>query len=528
MKENSYLQEVQQEAQAVEFELKRKRRSAPVAATNIPMAQAIMPAPGAPMPLPAEPAPEGGGASSGDHGGLGVRVTGWYPFQTVVVPPNMYVVHTRRGQAKPEHIGLGVSFRFNPFTDSFLVVPSSMQTIQISANTICKELQGILIQAYVQWIIDDIEVAYRRLDFSDLEDPMRVVNIQLREQAEASIKDKVSTMSIHEVLSDKRPIIEELTRRIKEVAEGQGEGGGLGIRIVTVQIKEAVVSSTRLWENLQGPFRAEQRTQARLAEIEADQVIGERERAERQVRESAEIETEAKIEKLRADKQSETYDREQAEALRRHQLEQEGTRRRDQEQAETDRLRKAEEEALRLQDLELQAERRRKQLELEIEGYRKQVEELEARLAKELVAKRTHWELEAREAEESAKVEDAVQVARLAREARENQARNAQTEEELRFEAERRKIANRLSEAYVQLEAVRGIPEIARALPQPESLKSVSVGSQDSAGLAGMLAQVMGVLESYGVGRPAGAGVTQAGAPGEDAIPSDEAGPSPE
>jgi hypothetical protein len=36
-----------------------------------------------------------------------------------------------------------------------------------------------------------------------------------------------------------------------------------------VQIKEAVVSSTRLWENLQKPFRAERAKVARLAEVAA-------------------------------------------------------------------------------------------------------------------------------------------------------------------------------------------------------------------------------------------------------------------
>jgi len=39
------------------------------------------------------------------------------------------------------------------------------------------------VQAYVQWIVDDIYTAYRKLDFSDTGDPMRIVNVQLREQA---------------------------------------------------------------------------------------------------------------------------------------------------------------------------------------------------------------------------------------------------------------------------------------------------------------------------------------------------------
>ena len=42
-----------------------------------------------------------------------VRVSGFWRWKNVVVPPNAYVVHTRRGHEQPVHLGLGVSFRFN-------------------------------------------------------------------------------------------------------------------------------------------------------------------------------------------------------------------------------------------------------------------------------------------------------------------------------------------------------------------------------------------------------------------------------
>src|SRR5690348_12586190 len=165
-------------------------------------------------PEPADAALPGG---TGGSNAVEVRVTGFARWKTVLVPPNAFVVHTRRGRSEPLHVGLGVSFRFNPATDSFLVVPGAMQTILINAFCICQELQGLLVQAYVQWIIQDFSTAYKKLDFSDAEEPMRLVNLQLKEQAEATIKDKVATMSVHEVLSDKQPIIEELTARLRAV-----------------------------------------------------------------------------------------------------------------------------------------------------------------------------------------------------------------------------------------------------------------------------------------------------------------------
>ncbi|WP_328412905.1 SPFH domain-containing protein [Nocardia sp. NBC_00403] len=238
-------------------------------------------------------------------GPVEVRVTGFWRWRTVLVPPNAFVVHTRRGRSEPLHIGLGVSFRFNPATDAYLVVPGAMQTILINAYCICSELQGVLVQGYVQWIIEDFATAYRKLDFSDGEDPMRLVNIQLREQAEAAIKDKVSTMGVRDVLSDKQPIIEELTARLRAVAEGSGDAAGdgrdrgLGLGIVTVQIKEAVVSSSTLWENLQKPYRSEQSQIAHLAELTTQEVISARETEASRTAEERRIENERELAELR-------------------------------------------------------------------------------------------------------------------------------------------------------------------------------------------------------------------------------------
>jgi len=278
---NSYLDEVMQGQAQLEKSL--KRRAAPAAIV------AGMAAPAAaPMrvardeELAAAPAAYGGGGSPA----IDVRVTGWGRWQTVVVPPHAYVVHTRRGHDQPLHLGRGISFRFDPRKDAFLVVPGTMQTILINARCICRERQGILVQGYVQWIVDDFATAYRTLDFSDAGDPTRIVTLQLREQAEATIKDKVAAMSIDDVLADKQPIIEELTARLRSLAEGAG------LKIATVQLKEAVVSSARLWESLQRPFRAERARIARLAEVAAEQEIEARELAARQAREAARLDAE--------------------------------------------------------------------------------------------------------------------------------------------------------------------------------------------------------------------------------------------
>ncbi|HNC43508.1 MAG TPA: hypothetical protein PLU80_05050, partial [Acidobacteriota bacterium] len=165
---NTYLEQVKAEQQQVEVDLRAKRgRQQEMAVPN----RAAMAAPLAPQAMAGPPADfEMAFVQSSPvlAPALDVRVVGFWRWKTVIVPPNAYVVHTRRGHSDPLHIGLGISFGFNPYSDSYLVVPSAMQTILINANCICRELQGLLVQGYVQWIIGDFATAYKKLDFSDL------------------------------------------------------------------------------------------------------------------------------------------------------------------------------------------------------------------------------------------------------------------------------------------------------------------------------------------------------------------------
>jgi hypothetical protein len=329
------------------------------------------------------------------------------------------------------------------------------------------------VQAYVQWIVDDVRTAYRKLDFSDRGDPMRIVNIQLREQAEAAIKDKVATMPIDEILSDKQPIIEELTLRLRSVAEGAGQGtdSGLGLKIVTVQIKEAVVSSTRLWENLQKPFRAERERLARLAELDAQRQIAARELEIRQTQETAELEYQRKLSQLRADRDREEYDRQQAETQRRHDVEQKAER-------ELIALRTATEKAAKDAGLELQLH------ELELEK-RRLVEEL-ALIQRRIEMERSQAEQERLRAEAAVAIEELTHLGRIACE-----------EREVALFRQRREVENLLTEEHVRSQLVERLPEIAAALPKPDELRAVSVtGDGEAASLVGFLTSLLTTLRN--------------------------------
>lgn len=479
--ENSYLGEVLEQQQRVDMELKAKRRSsmpAPAMPAQIAAGGAVQ-ANAAPGRAAAQNFRRQLGAMQAeafDAGGRAIdyKITGWGRWKTVVVPPNVYVVHTRRGVEKPLHIGMGISFAYNPYRDAFLVIPAAMQTIIINARCICMERQGILVQAYVQWIIDDIATAYKKLDFSDAEDPMRVVNVQLREQAEAAIKDKVSTMHIDEVLADKQPIIEELTTRLRVVAEGAGrEGGGLGLKIVTVQIKEAVVSSTRLWENLQKPFRAERERSARMAELETERQINVRELEIRQARESAEIATERELEKIRAEQEREVFDRNHGEAVRRATLELETERKALADRNATEKAKYEAELELALKNLEIA--RRKVEAQISTLAEQKKLDSAEADRARAMA--------EQRAAIDELKSKAAALIA----------------EREIAQQKERRAVENDVSENLVRAQMIRELPNIAAKMPVPKELKSVSISGDGANGgaasLLGLLTGVMAVIE---------------------------------
>lgn len=445
--ENTYLQQVLQEKAEVDRRLSSNR---------------VRIAPAALSPL--------GGISPPASRAIDYRITGFWIWKSVIVPPNVYIVHTRRGHREPLHIGKGISFRFNPLTDSFLVIPAAVQTILINANCICIERQGLVVQAYVQWIINDIATAYWKLDFSDLEDPMGIVNLQLREQAEAAIKDKVATLSIDEVLSDKQPIIEELTHRLQTVAEGSGSEEGLGLKIVTVQIKEAIVSSTQLWHNLQAPFRAEREKLARLAQLESDREIMARELANRLSSERGELNVASEIEQLRAEQTRIAYDREQAEKLRRNQVEQEAERQILAEQNRTAQARNQAQLELELQELELENQR----------------------ITAEIAKVQQQMQLDAVQAQKTlADVTTSLEVTELRQ-----QAESTQRDRQLELERKQREIENEISDRWIQSQLIAQLPTIAKNLPTPQEQRTTIITSDAPEGLLNPLLGLLAGLSN--------------------------------
>ena len=475
-----------------------------------------------------------------------VRETGFLFWKRVIVPPNAYVVHTRLGREAPVTIGLGKSFRYNPTTDAYLIVPAAMQTIGIVANCITSEKQGINVLAYVQWQISNFAIAYRKLDFSDSRDPLNIVNAQLREQAEAAIKDKISTMTVEEVLTDKAPVIEELTRRLIEVSEGRlqrddgtGDAEGLGISIVTVQIKEAFVSSTQLWENLQAPFRHEQQKSARLSYLEMQEEIRTRELDTRRTREISEAETRVEIERIKQTRETEEQEtrleeeekrfaREQTTARQKIQLEEETTlaeeesaRRLEQERARQEqevylqRMQREQEQSLEKSRRE--AETSAKQTALKIEGEIREMEEKarlealkaadeQARFERETQIKQAYYAYQQLTSDLQIQLDQAHLQAELEKERQKSTvdieletARSEldymQREQATRIARIEQEIRNLISDGDLQQRLIEKLPEVAGQMPDIQEMRVIQSGTGASPTMT-LLTELLTIFET--------------------------------
>jgi len=407
-----------------------------------------------------------------------VRETGFWRWKRVIVPPNAYVVHTRMGRDAPMTLGLGKSFRYNPETDAYLLVPAAMQTIGIVAKSITQEKQGINILAYLQWQINDFSIAYKKLDFSDSRDPLGIVNAQLGEQAEATIKDKIATMSVEDVLTDKAPIIEELTKRLEAVTEGAGgRQEGLGIKIVTVQIREALVSSQKLWQDLQAPFRHQQEKVARISQLTMQNEVQQKELESRQLKETSETETLAAIEHVKHER-----------TLEKAKLENEANNK--QKTLQTEQALHATTEESRLNDTKRQAEQQRLEQETIL---KKQLAEFN------LLIQEQDDLLEAKALEARLTRQRQTHQAEMALEEASHQLKMAQREKEVEIARLEQENRNLINESDLLRRFIDKSVDIAAEMPDIQELKVLQTGNETFDAFSAFVAKMLAVAESLGI-----------------------------
>jgi hypothetical protein len=357
-------------------------------------------------------------------------------------------------------------------------------------------------------------------------------------------------MSVQEVLTDKEPIIEELTTRLKTVAEGRSQGDravdeGLGIKIVTVQIKEALVSSQRLWQDLQAPFRYEQEKAARISYLVAQDEIRKKELENRQFTETSEAQTMVEIERIKQSKQTEAVELRLAEETQRFTREQETLRQKIQLEEQTTLTRRESEQRLLAQAAQAEQQRKlemlsqtqveaieRTRLDAEASARQKtlQVEQAlqelaeETRLAemnaqaeqqrieRETTLRRQESEFKLLLQDLADRLQGATLEAGLARTRQEtlarlelqeatNRVKLALAEREAEIARSQQEVRNLVGQGDISARLIDKLPELAARMPEVQELKVLQLGQSDGAfdALPLFLAKLLAIAESMGV-----------------------------
>jgi flotillin len=359
-------------------------------------------------------------------------------------------------------------------------------------------------------------------------------------------------MGVEEVLTDKAPIIEELTARLKAVTEGRQEAGGqsegLGIKIVTVQIREALVSSEKLWQDLQAPFRHQQEKTARISLLTLQEDMRQKELEARQSAETSEAQTMVEIERIKQSKQTEAaelklteegirFTKEQESLRHKTQLEEQTTvTRQESEQRlqtltakmEQERklaaLQRSQKEALERARLDNEAENRQKTLQIEqalhalAENTRLAELELQAeqeRLRRAETLKQQEAALNMLLQEQADALQGKILETRLAREQQEtlakleldeaaNRVTLALREKEIALTRLQQEVRNLINQTDLLSRLVDKLPEIAAQMPEIQELKVLQTGSGDAAfdTLAAFVTKVLALAESLGISLP--------------------------
>jgi hypothetical protein len=185
-------------------------------------------------------------------------------FGIVTVAPNEYVVHTRLGNIKNQ--GLGQTFFFIPFIDSYIKFSVTPHKINFYADNITQERQGVGIDGFLIWSIEDGNKAYKKIDSSDLES-IDNLSLQLIDISVSIARHTISNMSLNEVLTNREILVEKLTTQLQSII------GDWGLKIEAIEIKEVRVLSETLFESLQAPYRNDQLRIAEHSRLEAKKSI---------------------------------------------------------------------------------------------------------------------------------------------------------------------------------------------------------------------------------------------------------------
>ena len=173
----------------------------------------------------------------------------WIRSRWTVAQPNEWLLVIHKGTMVKAGVGLST---FRGMGQQIVRFPSSIRRLQFQAQQVTKEMQGIEVSGFVNWVVYREEQgpwkAYQNLE--DLESgESQQANDNLARLAESIIRHRVANSTIQEVISNREELRNKIRQSMQEVVQGWG------VWLETVEITDVVILSTTLFEDLQTPFR---------------------------------------------------------------------------------------------------------------------------------------------------------------------------------------------------------------------------------------------------------------------------------
>jgi regulator of protease activity HflC (stomatin/prohibitin superfamily) len=164
--------------------------------------------------------------------------------------------------------GFGGGYFLLPFIDELIVLPTTVQTLEIAAGeVITRENQDVRVNGFVIWRIEDPVKSYQSISGQRSTSVMNEINHTLSKLVESIIRTTVARLSLDQVLRERSLIIEAIMSELVPVVEP------MGIRMNTAEIRHVDVVDTQLFSNLQETYRQEAKLNAEKVKIVTNQEI---------------------------------------------------------------------------------------------------------------------------------------------------------------------------------------------------------------------------------------------------------------
>ena len=175
--------------------------------------------------------------------------------------PNEWLLIIRDGKLLKAGVGLKT---FIGLTDSYVKFPSKVEQISFRANNVTKEMQGVEITGFAFWSVyregDGPFRCYKYMEGGD-------ANSNVTAMCESVLRNLIANSTLEEVLRHRNTLRDKIKAELKDQLKGWG------IWLETVEITEVLISSDRLFHDLQAEFRHDANLKAQQIELSSKEEI---------------------------------------------------------------------------------------------------------------------------------------------------------------------------------------------------------------------------------------------------------------